>query len=397
LAPRAQGPEGEGKPRLRLLETARLSLTLLSLDLPWGTEAQEPGSVSLRARGETLTFARDGIPGEAWIQGLDATSDIVLRPGGAFVAEAAATLAFAGDGSAVAFSVATFLPDPTAPMDAPPPPLRLRLLGDNLPIPALDILLGTDGLLEALVGPRGAVDLAVDLPADSPGRLDLELAGAVSTVSAHGPVGSALTLDSDALATLEITPALGARILGLVNPLLMNALSGDEPVLATVEATTLSLPLRPFAVADARADIVVEIGEVVIGNGGLVEIILKALGQRQPGRSVASFTPARISLRDGMLTYYPVTMTMGSFQVTLQGVVDLATREVVATLSLPKSSLAPALGDLADLLEDDYVLVVPVGGTVDSPEVDKGVIGDVLGDLLARLAIRALVGGLFGG
>lgn len=262
---------------------------------------------------------------------------------------------------------------------------QVELRAEGMPVALLDALAGTDGTLVAALGKRATLEATLE--AGEGGDLLLRADSPTTSIRLHGAGQTALALREDATATMEVTPELGAKVLVAVSPFLMTAIGSDEPVRATVLGPSFHLPLTPFDLASVVADVEVEVGSVLIAEGGPLEAVLEALGENSPPETLASFSPVAIHLEGGVATYARSWMDAGPVRVGMEGTVDLVADSLNLRLVIPKATLLYLMGDMASGLAEGYEFVVRVTGTIANPEIDTE---EILGKLASLLAESVL-------
>lgn len=375
LVPAGESRDGDGA-RLALAEPVEVSVVVSRADLDletsqWNVEGSLAADAASIGRGEGQPVAMSGLAGTFDASGGEGGRSLSMSVG-AMIEEGAVSLdletTHSGDlvGTAVSAQAT------------------------SVPSAGLDALLGTGGLISAALGPVGDAVVEFHRPPDGEGELLVDLGGGGTWAMARGVAGEAVRLSGDGTAEMVVTPALAERFLAMVNPFLLTALEAEEPVAARLLGDTFLLPLDPYDLATVEADLEVDIGEVTLTAGGPLKSVFEALGKGLGERTRASFTPARLHLRNGVVTYERMTMTAGFLVAHLEGTVDLVAESVDMRLTIPRDSLRPVLGDLDPFLGENFEAVVPVRGTLDAPEVDKGALKELVNDLLAELALRAL-------
>ncbi|MCH7493944.1 hypothetical protein IIA16_04465 [bacterium] len=259
---------------------------------------------------------------------------------------------------------------------------QILLRAEGFPVALLDALAGAEGTLVAALGNEAT--FVANLETGEGGSLLFRADSPTTTIRVHGAGQSTLLLREDATVTMEVTPELGAKVLVAVNPFLLTAVGAAEPIRAKVLSSSFRLPLAPFDLAGVVADLEVEVGEVLIADGGPLDTLLEALGERSRPETLVTFGTVAIHLEGGVATYARSWLEAGKVAVALEGTVDLVADRLDLRLVIPKSTLVYLLGDMASGLALDYEFVVGITGTTQNPEIATAEIMAKLASLLAE-------------
>ncbi len=211
-----------------------------------------------------------------------------------------------------------------------------------------------------------------------------------------------LTLSKPMTGEIEVTPELSRTVLKNINPLLVTAVKGEQPVRLTVETHGVRIPTQSWDVSQLSiGKATVEVGKVTLTNGGPLALIVGILQSgRLSGRDTMQswFTPQYITIQNGQLTAERMDMLIAdNFHLATWGNIDLPGDQIKMTLGIPAHTLAQNFGLKG--MNPSHMMQVPIKGTLTNPKIN-------VGKAVARIAaMRAgqssgesgqILGGIFG-
>lgn len=128
----------------------------------------------------------------------------------------------------------------------------------------------------------------------------------------------------------------------------------------------------------------VDLGKAMFPNGNTLAVLLAILNAPLThARQVEVwFAPVDVRLEQGILTVGRLDALLAStIHLCTWGQINLITDQLDMTLGIPASTLQRAFG--ISQLPSDYVLKLPVRGTLQSPEIEKGAAAAKIGALVA--------------
>jgi hypothetical protein len=176
-------------------------------------------------------------------------------------------------------------------------------------------------------------------------------------------------------------------------------LRSTAPITLTIQPEGFVLPVKGFDMSQIQMSTGrLEIGQLEAKNEGSLQTALGILkmGQYRPGEIVPLwFAPLDFTIREGQMNCERTELLIAdSLQVCLWGRINLQTDSVDAIFGLTSSCLDQAFG-IKDLPKD-YVLQIPVRGTLADLQVNKSKATAKIGTLLLwqqRSAAAGLVKG----
>lgn len=238
----------------------------------------------------------------------------------------------------------------------------------------------------------GALSLSVDSKQAS---LTSDLLLREGTIQLAAPVEAHLTL----------TEELGKMILSQMNPLLITAVRGENPIRLRIEQEGFSIPLFNWSnwlegihIEQAQVDL----GKIWLKNRGRLRrffSLFKRPQLNQEKEILAWSTPLYLNVKEGIVNYQRMDTVIGtSFQLASWGRLDLLNKRIDFTAGVPGYSLRKVLGISG--LPDDHYLLIPIRGPLGHVRIDwakagarlaslftqrEGETGRLLGDLLGIL------------
>ena len=215
-----------------------------------------------------------------------------------------------------------------------------------------------------------------------------------SLVFANGKV---LTVkNTTTRADLTLSPSLTQRFLKDLGPVLSDIRSVKRPILLTV--TNASVALNDD-ISTLKADIVLDIGEVMLDNGSATLNLLSLFNTKNKEHIPASFEPIHIQIRKGIVKYKEFRLTLANkYSIPYSGTINLVNRKLKLHSSVPLTGLGYSIKELRGLATDIDVPIV-ITGTIDKPIVKVDPNFD-LGKLLQSAVLDALgesIGDILGG
>jgi hypothetical protein len=290
----------------------------------------------------------------------------------------------------------------------------------DVPVPALDGVLGQNGQLINLLGTKMtlAVKSSYDPAQKTP--VNVTFKSPTTTVSVPAVVdikGKMLTLSAPLTAQMIMSPGLG-KMLASANPYLEDGVTSPDPVDLRLDDKTFRVPMSNTQVQDVTVAGTLKLGPVTLGpgkrSGGLLDFLSKLAslsgsgattdtkgttpktgaatdgnsggGGASGGGVTAVSTPLNFVLDKGVLRYkdFVMTLSMGA-ALDFGGEVNLVSRQ----LKLLMKAALPGLKGLSS--GGDFQVPVAVGGTIEEPKPDYGT---ALKELAGQVAKSAAEGAL---
>ena len=126
--------------------------------------------------------------------------------------------------------------------------------------------------------------------------------------------------------------------------------------------------------------------------------MIRRLAKHREGPAIATFTPLKVKLDKGVLTYSDLVMTIDNLDVRFAGAIDQKQGYADLRMGISGRTLGKVHRDLREVIGEDEYLEVPISGKIDELKLDKAV-GSLVGEitkLIARAAIKKEVGGVEG-
>ena len=236
----------------------------------------------------------------------------------------------------------------------------------QMPPALFDSFLNTKGLLTALLGP--SMDISSTLVyKQGEGLLNIDLAATFAKLSLHGQISKDFLLLKDSLAaTLFWHPELSKITDGHV-------VNAKFPISLQIDPDKTAIPINPFSLNQLIiGHATLDLGRLVLQNVSPLVSFLSLLQRGSIGSSAIPiwFTPVAFSLYQGKAEIGRIDALIESaIHLCAWGKIDLP-NQLNMILGIPADTLENALGIKG--LPRNYVLQIPVRGTIQNPKYDSG-------------------------
>ena len=264
-------------------------------------------------------------------------------------------------------------------------------------IPTLfaDHLIGAKGMLAAAVGARFDCDGSGKFDRNEKGSFDCELRG----TSSQGSISAAFTHESVTLRkplkfSFQLTPELSRSLLKDANPLFLSAIASKTPISLQIWDRAFAFK-RPFSLASLRiAHGQLDLGQVQIQNGPTLAALIKLLKNDRVANLKtmnAWFAPLDFSLLHGTMKADRMDFLLAdSIHLATWGSIDLISGQLATTIGIPGDLLRSTFG--IQNLPSNYMLTIPIQGTLAAPEVSTSAASAKIAALLASQTIPKKAG-----
>ncbi|NDD59048.1 MAG: hypothetical protein EBZ47_07370, partial [Chlamydiae bacterium] len=160
-----------------------------------------------------------------------------------------------------------------------------------------------------------------------------------------------------------------------VNPLSISEIRSSNPITFEVQPAGVSIPLTSFSLAKLTIpDIRIELGQVQCSNEGNLNItlgLLKSVQLSQNKYLNLWFTPIDMHIKNGVIDMDRADILIAeTFDICLWGKINPITDKVNMYLGLTADCLSKAFG--ISELPDDYVLQIPLTGSLKDVKINTG-------------------------
>jgi hypothetical protein len=209
----------------------------------------------------------------------------------------------------------------------------------------------------------------------------------------------ALTLKEPIYAQVTMTPALSKFLLSEVNPLSITEIRSTSPITLEIQPQGFVAPILDFSLKKVNIPKGrLELGQISCKNEGNLNLalsLLKSVQLTQNHNLNLWFTPIDFSVRQGIVDVERTDILVAeTFDIALWGQIYPLKDNVDMVLGLTADCLARAFN--IKNLPDDYVLQVPMTGSLHDVKLNTGKATAKVAALLA-LQQADLAGGLAGG
>ena len=245
----------------------------------------------------------------------------------------------------------------------------------SIPSCLLDELLQTPRWIEEILGPILSLEGSITAQKNQ-GSFDLSLNSSNCQTKINASFnGSEIRLQKPLAVSLLPTPALSRLLMKEVNPLFLASVEARHAISIYLSPTNFSFPYAPFqldSLSIERGSI--DLGQVVIQTGPSLQSLLTLLNNRRLQNSStlnAWFTPLTFELKNGSLKADRLDVLLAnSVHLCSWGKINLLNQKLHMYLGIPASTLASSFNISG--LNRDYVLKIPVRGTISKPELITG-------------------------
>jgi hypothetical protein len=250
---------------------------------------------------------------------------------------------------------------------------------DQFPSDALDVIsrsLGKSSVsMATLFGPY------INLTAQSSlnhwnGPIKLQVNSPNIRASLNGAVSNGLLhLNESFHMQMSMTPDLSRLLLDSVNPLSLSSITAEAPITLEIPSQGFSYPIAPLA--DAKINIPsgrIELGKLYCHNEGNLNIALGLLKLSQFSQNQNLelwFAPLDFHITNSLMECERTEILIaGDYQVCVWGKLNFISRKIDMVLGLTADSLKAAFG--ITNLPDNYVLQIPMKGSMDKVKINTG-------------------------
>lgn len=219
---------------------------------------------------------------------------------------------------------------------------------------------------------NGNVDAKIE---SSSGPLDISVSGANGRMDFSGQVvnGEVLELKKPLTAEVNVNPRLAEVVLKKLAPLFSDALQAEAPIRLSIGNQGAYIPLNNLRLASLNLpNIQLDLGKILFKNEGTVGQILRVFSSsaNQSGAIVVWFTPVHAELQGGVLQIMRTDLLLSqAYPLAFWGKADFNKNKLSMVVGIGADTLRRAFG--AKELPDDYMLQLPLKGTIDNAQIDK--------------------------
>lgn len=236
------------------------------------------------------------------------------------------------------------------------------------------------------------------------GPFNIELSSPHTQMSFAGKLkAGAITLDKNATVQIMLNQETSKFFLQEVNPLSLKTISAKSPITIEVGAKGFSLPLTPFSFKRVEIPYArITPGKIACQNEGNINSMLGLLKSKQADQNKYLelwFAPIDLHIQQGILDLERTEILVANtYDIAIWGKVDFPGNRVNMILGLTAPCLKTAF-NIKDLPKD-YVMHIPLTGTLDHVDLNKGAATSKIVALTlwqSKSAAGSAVGGLGGG
>ena len=254
--------------------------------------------------------------------------------------------------------------------------LRTTVDVNRFPTRVLDLVAPEKGaLMEKAIGETLHVAGTVSVDNMQSGVVLADLNAKNCTAHVDGTIQhGVLTLNNPAMASLIVTKEAGALLLKDVHPLLATAVNSEKPMKLTIDPHGVSIPLSPFSITKITLPkVTVDVGKIVVKNGGALKVILALLGMGHAANSEdlpVWLTPLYLRVQGGVITCQRAdALVADKLHMITWGNVDLGQEQINMVVAIPQETLA-AIRLKITSPTPERGLQIPITGPLSNPKID---------------------------
>jgi hypothetical protein len=194
---------------------------------------------------------------------------------------------------------------------------------------------------------------------------------------------------------LQLTSSLTQHLLKDLGPVLSDIRSIKRPI--QMRVTNAIAPLDED-LSTLQADILLDIGEVMLDNGSATLSILSLFDTKHDKHIPAFFEPIQITIKKGVVHYEEFRLTLANkYSIPYSGSINLVNQRLNLHSAVPLTGLGYSIKELRGLATDINVPLL-ITGTIDKPIVNVDPSFD-LGEILQSVALESIgdvIGDLLG-
>ncbi len=273
---------------------------------------------------------------------------------------------------------------------------------NNLPVIILDQLLfysnpQYQGSLFQILGPKMNLHVTAKLT-NNEGPVDIDLASTNCNAAINlNYMKDKITLNSPALITLHLRNSLQLESLKRASPIFASGISANNPIVLRISNDSFVLPINPFNLKKAYVKhAMLDLGKIWVENSGAISTIASIAKQGSGGKTSIWFTYVNLKLENGILYSDRMDELLNdSIHVCTWGNINLLSKEINMILGICADTLRRAYG--LQNLSSDYVITVPIRGTLDNIKIDASAATAKIIGLSAMKQIGGGLGSIVGG
>ncbi len=249
---------------------------------------------------------------------------------------------------------------------------------NSFPLQLTDIVApGKGKLAEEMIGKTCSIQGSASIKKLLSGVIKADLNADHAKVHLDGAIKEGnFTLNSPAIASLELTREAGEVLLKGINPLLTSAAHSEKPITVTVDQKGVSIPLRTFSLnALTLPNVTIDVGKMVVKNGGALKVILALLKMGKAANSDELnvwLTPIYLHVNNGLVTCLRSdALVADQLHMITWGTADLVRDNLDMMIAIPLETLNKVGIQIASN-HPERGLQIPIKGPSSNPKIETG-------------------------
>ena len=244
---------------------------------------------------------------------------------------------------------------------------------NELPLRLVDLVSPGQGeLVEEVIGKRCSAEGFLSSQKMEKGRIQCDIKADHASAHFDGAIKDGnLILNTPTTASLELTKHAGEFLFRDINPLLASAAHSEKPITVIVDPLGVSIPLQTFSLQSLTIPkVTVNVGKIVVKNGGALKIILALLklGKAANSEELSLWlTPLHLEIHNGFVNCLRAdALVADELHLITWGTDDLVRDNLDMTIAIPQETL----NRVGIKLVAERGLQIPIKGSSSNPKVE---------------------------
>lgn len=268
----------------------------------------------------------------------------------------------------------------------------------QIPTIAIDQLLKLNGLAYKTLGmtlnANGACTFTKNQGSISMVLTSPNFKGSINAAITNG----ILTLNEPLNATLQVSKELTEVLLQHTSDKIITGLETKNPFILRILTPGFSCPIKPFRFDQLEVGAAsLDLGQVRVQSGESLHFLVKLFKNKDFGKNIDIwFTPVAFQIQNGVIELGRMDALLSrSIHLCTWGDIDVKKDKLHMFLGLPADTLQESFG--IQTLSRNYVLKIPVHGSLNNPKFDTGPAIAKIATMTASQQIPTKGGKIFGG
>lgn len=240
--------------------------------------------------------------------------------------------------------------------------------------------------MEAVLGSQVNAEVHADLK-DRNGSIFANIKGLNGQLEFKGSVKEGnLYLKEPMTATLKVTPQLEHAVLREILPILGSVINSNEPIELKIAKEGFRLPLNSISLKKLDIGLgELHLNQMQFSRDGQLGQIVSLLGINANPFDV-TFTPIYFSMENGTLNLQRADMLVAQeYPIASWGYIDFQNEQLNLAIGISGAALKRAFN--ARALKNTYMLIVPIRGATQRPQIDTAQVAARISTIVASTTV----------